>query len=86
MVVTDGPPGHGMVLDLKIVLSGVCRCRAQVLLTEAGVTLMYLGPDVLMPLASAFAAVAGVVLMFWRKIASATRSVGQFVSRAGRRS
>ena len=47
---------------------------------------MYLGPDVLMPLASAFAAVAGVVLMFWRKIVNATRSVGQFISRSGRRS
>jgi hypothetical protein len=55
-------------------------------LTERGVTLMYLGPDVLMPLASAFAAVAGVVLMFWRKIVNATRSVGQFISRSGRRS
>ena len=47
---------------------------------------MYLGPDVLMPLASAFAVVAGVVLMFWRKIVDFTRSVGQFFSRASRRS
>jgi hypothetical protein len=47
---------------------------------------MYLGPDVLMPLASAFAAVAGVVLMFWRKIVDATRTLGQFLSRTGRRS
>ena len=54
-------------------------------LTEQEWPPMYLGPDILMPLASAFAAVAGVVLMFWRKIANATRSVGQFISRAGRR-
>lgn len=45
---------------------------------------MYLGPDVLMPLASALAAVAGVALMFWRKIVDVTRSVGQFLSRRGR--
>jgi hypothetical protein len=29
---------------------------------------MYLGPDTLMPLASAIAAVAGVLLMFWRRL------------------
>jgi len=73
-----------MVLDVERP-SGAYVVVASKSLTEAGVTLMYLGPDVLMPLASAFAAVAGVVLMFWRKIADATRSVGQFISRAGRR-
>ena len=46
---------------------------------------MYLGPDVLMPIASAFAVVAGVVFMFWRKIVAVTRSVGQLISRTGRR-
>lgn len=34
---------------------------------------MYIGPDALMPLASAFAAVAGFVLMFWRRIVGAVR-------------
>lgn len=29
---------------------------------------MYIGPDALMPLASVFAAVAGFVLMFWRRL------------------
>jgi hypothetical protein len=29
---------------------------------------MYIGPDTLMPVASAFAAIAGVVLMFWRRV------------------
>lgn len=28
---------------------------------------MYIGPETVMPLASAVAAIAGVVLMFWRK-------------------
>ena len=29
---------------------------------------MYIGPDTLMPLASVFAAVAGFVMMFWRRL------------------
>lgn len=29
---------------------------------------MYIGPDTLMPAASALAAIAGVVLMFWRRL------------------
>lgn len=29
---------------------------------------MYIGPDALMPLASAVAAVVGFVLMFWRRL------------------
>jgi len=46
---------------------------------------MYVGPDVIMPLASAAAAIAGVVLLFWRKIVNVTRSVWQRISRTGRR-
>ena len=80
-----GLPGTAWFLTLRL-SSRASVAVAPKSLTEAGVTLMYLGPDVLMPLASAFAAIAGVVLMFWRKIANATRSVGQFISRAGRRS
>jgi hypothetical protein len=38
---------------------------------------MYIGPDALMPLASAFAAVAGFLLMFWRRIIGAFRFLGQ---------
>lgn len=30
--------------------------------------LMYIGPDVLMPLTSALAAVAGFLLMFWHRV------------------
>jgi hypothetical protein len=29
---------------------------------------LYIGPDTLMPIASVFAAVAGLVLMFWRRL------------------
>ena len=35
---------------------------------------MYVGPETLMPLASALAAVAGVALMFWRKTVGAFRA------------
>ena len=31
---------------------------------------MYIGPDTLMPIASVFAAVAGFVMMFWRRLVS----------------
>ena len=29
---------------------------------------LYIGPDTLMPIASVFAAVAGFVMMFWRRL------------------
>ena len=29
---------------------------------------VYIGPDTLMPIASVFAAVAGFVMMFWRRL------------------
>jgi hypothetical protein len=29
---------------------------------------VYIGPDTLVPVASAFAAIAGFVLMFWRRL------------------
>lgn len=29
---------------------------------------LYIGPDALMPIASLFAAIAGFVLMFWRRL------------------
>jgi hypothetical protein len=32
---------------------------------------MYIGPDALMPLASAMAAVAGFLLMFWKRVVAA---------------
>ncbi len=36
---------------------------------------MYLGPDSLMPVASAFAAIAGFLLMFWRRVVGAVRLI-----------
>jgi hypothetical protein len=41
---------------------------------------MYIGPDSLMPVASAFAAVAGFLLMFWRRVIAALRIVAQRVA------
>jgi hypothetical protein len=31
---------------------------------------LYIGPDVFLPLASALAAIAGVLLMFWQRVVS----------------
>jgi hypothetical protein len=42
---------------------------------------MYIGPDTLMPLASALAAVVGFLLMFWRKTVAVVR---MGLSRIGR--
>lgn len=39
--------------------------------------LMYIGPDVLMPVASAIAAVVGVLLMFSRRVIGAARLLTQ---------
>jgi hypothetical protein len=45
---------------------------------------MYIGPDALMPIASAFAAVAGFLLMFWRRIVGAVRLLfGRSQDKAG---
>jgi hypothetical protein len=41
---------------------------------------MYIGPDALMPVASAIAAVVGFLLLFWRRFVGAVRLV---VSRLG---
>jgi len=43
---------------------------------------MYVGPETLMPLASALAAVAGVALMFWRKTVGACRAGYGLLKRA----
>ena len=42
---------------------------------------MYLGPETIMPLASALAAVTGVLLMFWRRVVMIARATAQAVSR-----
>lgn len=40
--------------------------------------MLYLNPDTMMPLASAFAAIAGVVMLFWQKVKTvAGRVIGK---------
>lgn len=46
---------------------------------------LYIGPDVLMPLASAVAAVVGFLLMFWRKTVSVAQRIGQSIAGLFRR-
>ena len=47
---------------------------------------LYVGPDVLMPVASAVAAVVGFLLMFWRRVVNFFRATGQKVAgRLGKR-
>jgi len=60
--------------------------RSRAILTDAAELMegkaLYIGPDTLMPLASVFAAVAGFVLMFWRRLVGAVRML---VDRLGAR-
>jgi hypothetical protein len=42
---------------------------------------MYIGPETIMPLASALAAVTGVLLMFWRRVAGIARMTYQAITR-----
>ena len=41
---------------------------------------MYVGPETLMPLASALAAIAGALLLFWRRVVAAARSSYGFIT------
>jgi hypothetical protein len=48
----------------------------------ASLMLLYVGPDQIMPLASAAAAVGGVLMVFWRQTKSAVRRfLGLFTRR-----
>lgn len=48
---------------------------------------LYIGPDVLMPLASAVAAVVGFLLMFWRRTVEFFKRIGNAIGKLfGRRS
>jgi hypothetical protein len=42
---------------------------------------MYIGPETMMPLASAVAAISGVVLLFWRRVKGFFRMMSQAVGR-----
>ena len=47
---------------------------------------LYIGPDVMMPIASALAAVAGFLLMFWRRTVTVAKRLSQAIGRVfGRR-
>ncbi len=41
--------------------------------TFKGERSVYIGPDTLMPIASVFAAIAGFVMMFWRRLVGMVR-------------
>jgi hypothetical protein len=43
--------------------------------------LLYIGPDVFLPLASALAAIAGVALMFWQRLVGWLRAFWRIVFR-----
>jgi hypothetical protein len=42
---------------------------------------LYIGPDVFLPITSALAAVAGVLLMFWTKVVGLAKKLYQMVTR-----
>jgi hypothetical protein len=55
--------------------------------TTETIMMLYLGPDTVMPLASAIAAVVGVAVMFWHKTVGAFKSAFRWIGRlVGRRS
>jgi undecaprenyl pyrophosphate phosphatase UppP len=43
--------------------------------------ILYIGPDVFLPLTSALAAIAGVLLMFWNRIIGFVRKLYHMVTR-----
>lgn len=43
--------------------------------------ILYIGPDVVAPLASALAAIGGAILVFWRQVKSAAQRVGSWFRR-----
>lgn len=47
--------------------------------------MLYVGPEIIMPLASLVAAIGGVLLMFWRRVVQGTTAVFRFATRVFRR-
>ena len=47
--------------------------------------MMYVGPETLMPLASALAAIAGAILLFWRRSVGLVRRIAMGLRGAVRR-
>ena len=42
--------------------------------------MLYVGPEIMMPVVSALAAIGGILLMFWRRVKAAVRAVFRFVT------
>jgi hypothetical protein len=42
---------------------------------------LYIGPDVFLPITSALAAIAGVLLMFWNRVVGLVKKLYQMVTR-----
>jgi len=40
---------------------------------------MYIGPETIMPLASALAAIGGALLLFWQRVVGYARSAGRLI-------
>jgi len=52
---------------------------------QGGDVALYIGPDSMMPIASAFAAIAGVAVMFWNRTVAIFKGIGRAIGRvAGR--
>jgi len=60
-----------MQTTMAVVTINVSKWAADVLWPVA----LYVGPDLILPLTSALAAIAGVLLMFWNRVMSFVRSV-----------
>ena len=42
--------------------------------------MLYIGPEIMMPVVSALAAIGGVLLMFWRRVKGAFRAMARLVT------
>jgi hypothetical protein len=60
--------------------TGLDQFTSQVSLLPAMV-MLYIGPETMLPLASALAAIAGVLLMFWQRFVGFIRWLWRFVIR-----
>jgi hypothetical protein len=54
------------------------------LLDNAALVVLYIGPEVFLPLTSAIAAIVGVVLMFWRRLIGLSQKIWHMISRGQR--
>ena len=51
----------------------------------SGLMILYVGPEIILPLASFLAAIVGVLLMFWHWVGGAFRKTVRFCSRTVKR-